>query len=313
MLGLEFQRASALFLLALPLVLWLLARRPRPPHERATGTLDIWREVLERSAARPTTRGRGVPPGLYALFLGLALGALALAGPRTHREAAPEWRVVLDTRASMYLPWREEAQSAGEDRRIDVALRAAREWIDGPALWTRFDGAHWESVRGLEPPPDWLRATNRTTTAMPWSEVDRADALWVTDRAPESREASWCASGGAHVDGIVGRVDGRLVELRDGARIELGAASPVRLVLDASLPRELRGLSEAWARERGIELVASGADLRVGSGASREGARVVLGDGWQLSGAAAQEPAGEVLWRDREGAAALATRTGQLQ
>lgn len=313
MFGLEFQRAAALFLLALPLILWLLARRPRPPRERATGTLAIWREVLDLAVATPASRCRGVPPGLYLLLLGLVSGTLALAGPRQSREAAPEWRVVLDTRANLFLPWRADGAEAGEQRRIDVALAAAREWIDGPALWMRFEDERWETERGVEPPAAWLRATNHPTAAPPWSEVDRADTLWITDRVPAAREASWSASGGERVDGVVGRRDGRLVSLLDGERVELGPASRVQLSVDPRLPRELAQLSASWARERGIALVEADADLRILTTTVRPGERVVSGEGWKLTGRAAEDARGRVLWRDAQGAAVLWTAPGELQ
>lgn len=315
MFGLEFQRAAALSLLVLPLVLWWLARRPRPPQERATGTLEIWREVLERAIATPTTRGRGVPPGLYCLLLGLVLGTLALAGPRSGRSVAPEWRVVLDTRTGMYLPWRGEGAPETTRRRLDVALDVAREWIEGPALWMRFDGERWEHASGVAPPAAWLRDSNRTTDSMPWSEVDRADTLWITDGAPQSHEASWIASGGDRVDGVVGRRNGRIASMRDGERIELGAPDRVRLALDARLPEALRGLCESWARERGAELVDvdADADATVRVTAPRSGERVVPGDGWSLTGRAAEEPVGRALWRDSAGDVALSAAPGTLR
>jgi aerotolerance regulator-like protein len=315
LIDLEFQRAFAFAFLALPVLLWILARRPRPPRERATATLSVWREVLEQNSAVPTSRGRGVPLGLYWILLALVLGTVALAGPHRPRLAEPEWRVVLDTRPQMFLPWQPEDPNGSSERRIDVALARADEWISGPAQWMRFDGDAWQVVRGDRPPADWLRASNHDSESVPWSEVDRADSLWITDRVPEPRAASWVASGGARVDGLVGRRDGRLVTVLDGELVVDGVPDPARLSFDGGLPRELRRLTELWARERGMRSLPFGteSDLVIRVTPARDGTSVVRGPGWELTAAAAEAPTGRALWRDADGATVLAGSAGELQ
>jgi len=309
----EFQRGFAFAFLALPTLLWVLARRPRPPHELATGTLSIWREVLEQNTATPVTRGRGVPPGLYWCLLALLLGTLALAGPHRRHDVAPEWRVVLDTRPQMFLPWRTESPVETGKRRIDVALARAQEWIAGAALWMRYDGEGFEQARGDEPPADWLLASNHSSEAMPWSGLDRADSLWVSDRELHPRGASWVASGGAAADGVVGRRDGRSVSVRAGELVD-GEPDPVSVSIDARVPHELRRLTEAWAGERGMRVLPSkqGAELVVHALPARAGKSAVRGNGWELSGVSAEAPSGRTLWRDANGAAVLTITSGEL-
>jgi hypothetical protein len=215
----------------------------------------------------------------------------------------------------MFLPWLGPQGSKVGARRIDVALEAAREWIDGEAQWLRFDGEGWESARGSDPPQDWLGASNRATDAMPWSEVDRADTLWITDRALTPRAASWVASGGAAVDGIVGRRGDRLLAVQNGELIATGESDRVTVFVESSVPHELRDLTAAWGRERGVDFAEtnSNVDLRVSTTPLRTGERLVRGGAWELRGTAAEAPAGRVLWRDASGAAALGVAPGELQ
>lgn len=315
MFDFEFQRPSALAALVLPIALWLLARRPRPPIAAATGTLAIWHEVLEQMTARPTTRKRGLPLGLLFLLLALTLGSLALAGPVQRAESAAPWRVVLDTRPQMFLPWSLTADRTSDQRRIDVALESAAQWIDGETLWMRFDGEEWEESRGSDPPADWLIAANLVMDELPWSEVDRADCLWITDRIPKPSAASFSASGGSAVDGWVGRRNGHRLFARGSELFESAEVDRARLFVADAVPRELRALTEAWSRERDVDLVGveDAADLRLSVTQRGDGESSVFGTDWTLRGATCAEPTGRVIWRDEVGATVLAGTPGELR
>jgi len=312
--GLEFARAWALIALLLPALLWWFARKPRPPRERATGTLAIWHEVLSDPNVVTGRRAHGVPPRLYWTLLALLLGSLALAGPVLRRAAEAQRRVVLDTSPSMFLPWSTPDGEVSGRLRIEVALDLARKSIDGPVLWRRFDGARWEEAPGDAPPEAWLQATNLVQETLPWSEEDRPDSLWVTDRAAEPRAAAWVASGGGAVDGLVGVRGVRRIEVRAGALVDAGPATARAYALSAELPELVVALTHAWAQERGL-VRRSGVPLalEVLGSARAEGERRVQLGGWTLTGRAAAAPRGTPVWRDTQGEVVLGTAPGRLE
>src|SRR5262249_35360391 len=113
----ELAHPPALLALALPVAVLLASRLLDRPPTTAPGPLDAWERV--RAASPPAARRarRRIPPAVWALALGLALGAVALAGPRAVAEIRPRrFRVLVDGRPSTGLP-------LGDSTRIEAAKR----------------------------------------------------------------------------------------------------------------------------------------------------------------------------------------------
>jgi len=301
----EFAHPAALAALALPLAVLLGARAFDRPASIATGTLELWDRV-ESAPPAPSPRARvRIPPAVWALAAALALGALALAGPRTpppRHEA--RLRVLLDRSASMELP-------LGRATRRARATELARAWLAEHAPGTRDDA--WIDHPGAFGADD-----------------DRADTLWVTDRAPDPppRHAGFVASGGPAVPGPI-TVDGATRYDWDGERIvEVKDGAPARRVeVTGALPEPIAGVLAAWAAGRGATigagaarpaLLVSGRDQN-----SATGADVAFGrDGWTARGklgAAAPAPAlapalaaGETWLADARGTAIVTSSPGRI-
>lgn len=293
LLGFEWARPLGLLALLLPLALALLLRRRERPRSVATGTLAIWEAVGEERRAESTRTRRGLPPRARVLCVALALGALAIAGPR--REAPPlggRWRVVVDRSPSMYLP----LEVGGRKTRYEEALAVglAELAAGGNASWDR----DWitpgeEAHRGPKPPAAWSAPPRWVREEPRWEGWCGPGFLWLTDLVPEvPREgASLVASGGAAAPGLVAHLGGREL-LWDGARLVEGSSAPAgRVGVRAEPPAVLRKLLEIWAGERGLEL-AAGVSLEdrevrlVLSGTPGPGgARMRAGrDGWGIEG-----------------------------
>jgi hypothetical protein len=285
-------RPAGLLALLLPLAVWWLARRPRPPAEVATGTLAVWREVAVE--ALPAARRRRAP---WLLLAALGLGALALAGPRTSRAGSNNWRVVVDRSPSMHLPIdaRGAAQgAAGGATRLERALALAEVELERRGAraptYLAYDGVDFVAADGALPEA-WRRPPALPHPEPDWSRVDRARTLWVTDQEPatQPRHAGLVLSGGELAsgpaavapDGMLLDFDGQ--ELRPSARRAAGRA----LWIDATVPAPVRALAELWAAERGLDLAAApdtgGVALAIA--APPPGAREPLAigrDGWEL-------------------------------
>lgn len=251
---------GALFLLA-PLALLVLWSLPREPAQHWLGSFALW--VQSTPAAGSARRSRRVPLWLALALLGLALGALALAGPRRLRalELAP-LRVLLDRSPSMYLPVDPRAR---HPTRLEAALAQLR---DRPELGTRelvwmlADGSQRRDAGGREPPVEWLAAPRAPAPEIGVLQHDAPDLVLVTDRAPDAphARAGWSASGGALVPGTIGdeHAAGRVHALHwDGQAVTRGAELEPLLVLllgDEPVPEPIEQLARAWAEARGFRL-----------------------------------------------------------
>jgi hypothetical protein len=293
--GVEWTRTWGFGALALPIAVWLLARRPDRPVAVATGTLALWERVrAARPSASPRARSR-VPPAVWLLIASLTLGALALAGPRSPERRPVALRVLVDASPSMGL-------SLGSGTRRDRALELARQWIDTQV--PRGSTATWIDHPGSFGPID-----------------DREGVLWVTDRAPDDppKLAGCVASGGEAVPGPIA-VDGATRYDWDGERIvEVpGGAPSRRLVVDGTLPAPIAGVLGAWAEARGAVL-----DSGAGTAASltirtvpRADAREleVARDGWKSRASAAGTVRAGTTWlADGAGGALVAFDRGRIE
>jgi len=229
--AIEIARPFGLLALAFPAALLLASRVLARPQRLATGTLAIWRRLVETPVPSASHRTRRIPPAVLLLAIGLALGTFALAGPGIlEPEADRPWRLLVDGSPSMDLPW--AASGAGETRR-EHAEAMARAW-----LAMRAPTASVQRVR---------------RTGAPGSADDVDDAIWITDRVPSPppEHAAWFSSGGAAVPGPVA-VDGTTRFDWDGTaivRVEGGA--PRRSVeVRGTLPRAVALVLEAWAPVR---------------------------------------------------------------
>ena len=227
----DWTRPLGFLALLLPVALLVASRSLDRPAAMATGTLDIWRRVL--AARPPPARGarRRIPPAIWLLAAALALGALALAGPRRPVESRRALRVLVDARPSTAL-------ALGAGTRRERAVEAARRWI-GDHLPAGTEVAWLERADGFGP------------------EDDRSDALWVTDRAPEPppERAGFVASGGDAVPGPIA-VDGTTRYDWDGERIVAvpDGAPRRRVAVEGSPPGPIAGVLAAWAGARGFEI-----------------------------------------------------------
>lgn len=267
---LELARPAALAALLLPIAVLLRSRLHDRPPESATGTLEVWKRVLSRSPEATGRARRRIPPAVWMLALGLALGSFALAGPRRPGSAtARSFRALVDASPSMQLP-------LASGSRRDRAVALARAWLDQAQPGARVE---------------WI---DRSQPFGP--EDDRADVLWITDRAPSPapKRAGFFASGGPAVPGPVA-VDGTTRFDWDGGKIvavEHGAP-PRRAEVHGGIPAAIARVVEAWAGARGVELGAKGGErpVLVVHGAD-PGSRESLGafeagrDGWTAKGTA---------------------------
>ncbi len=176
----------------------------------------------------------------------------------------------------------------------------------------------------------WIAKNAPASRALAWidhaaafgPEEDRADTLWVTDRAPDPapRRAGFVASGGPAVPGSIA-VDGSTRYDWDGERIvEVKDGAPARRVeVTSELPEPIAGVLAAWAAGRGAS-VGAGAGLAalVVSGRSRapaDGGDVECGrDGWTARGklATAADRAMETWLADARGRALVTSSAGRI-
>jgi len=309
--GIEWTRPAGLAALVLPLAVLLLSLRRARPAAVAVGTLALWRAVRAvrpRSGAR---RRRRIPLERVLMVLALALGALALAGPRRPRAAAPlVWRVLLDRSPSLFLEHTDAAgRPSGGGSRLDVALARLRAAAAAEGarveLWLEEQGA-WRAL-GADPP----QGAPRPALPEPrWRVHDQPGAVWLTDREPEPapRFAGVIASGGGPVFGPVSSSPATL-EVWDGERIRAAARSDEpRVALADDVPEELASFVRAWAQERGYAVEARPAAREPGAAGAPGDADVELvvrgvapeasdvhgvsarGAGWSLGGEAAAVP-----------------------
>ena len=288
--GFYWARPAWLAALALPLAVWWLARRPRPPAETATGTLAVWRAVA--AEALPAAARRRAP---WLLLAALCLGALALAGPRTPRAREAPWRVVVDRSPSMHLPVNGLGTAADGPTRLERALELAEAELERRSARERrylaYDGVEFVAAEGAGLPPAWRRAPALPHPEPDWACIDFSRTLWVTDREPATapRQAGLVLSGGDLVPGPAAVApDGTLLDF-DGQDLRPSGAraAPRALWIDAAVPDPVRDLAELWAVERGLAL-APGPDpgsaaLAIAGLPSGARERIAAGrDGWEL-------------------------------
>jgi len=268
LLALELARPAALLALAFPVAVLFASRLLDRPPTTATGTLDVWERV--RAALPPTAQRarRRIPPAVWALALGLALGAVALAGPRANAAGPPRViRALVDVRPSTGLPLRDAT-------RLEAAKSMAAKWLD--------EDSHGALVERIE-------------RAAPFGpDDDRSDTIWITDRAPASRpkHAGFFASGGPAVPGPIA-AEGTARWDWDGERIvEVPGGAPRRTFeVRGTLPAPIARVLEAWAGARGVTARSpadEAADLVVhgaGMNASSPPHAVEAGrEGWKAKG-----------------------------
>lgn len=317
-----------LALIPLVAVLWWLASRSGGAGERATGALELWREIAVESPTSLRARWR---PSLRATFIAISMLAalIALAQPvASTRESPTRWRVIVDASSGMCVE-----DDVGRPRGA-LALERAKDLLS--ALERPGDSQEWWLVSGAEvlersdefpaawPRPDQARWGLRSPE---WERFDSEGVLWVTDsaRGLAPRLAGVCSPAREPSDGAIAAWPGQQLAVRGGLVVQETTRSP-RLFLAPSLAGgAIARAVAAWAGARGVELVdsdkASAAlELRVlatpgASNSPASGSR----DGWRLSGPAttwSDARAGERVWlRDeREPARALVrVRRGEIE
>lgn len=303
-LALVLARPLGALALLLPLALLWAARRARPAA-RVTGTAALWPEGPPPGGRE---RRRRPPLATWLAALALALGALALAGPRPS-SAARLWTVVVDTRPSLGLAL--AAGGAGEPGATRAAwgMARARELVGERAR--RADRVRWIARGAPElvlspaqlPPPGWWPAQEPLGEPAPFELHDAPGVLVVTDLAPVPAlaRAGWVASGASPLPGPIA-ADGADLLVWDGAELrrEPGAAAGRTLVVErgagaAALPAVLERLLEAWSDARGIARApqrtpASALVLELAGDAGRAAAVVCGRDGWSARGMASALP-----------------------
>ncbi len=251
---LSVARPWGFLLWLLPVILLVFLRRRQAPVTRATGTLQIWREIAEQSERPTRGRARRLPPGVWWLVLATLVGGLSVAGPRF--ESPPverSWHFDVDRSPSMFLP-----VAPGDDAtRYEVAVRAAIDWLDEAGV--PVDARVWRTAgeglfRGTEPPIAWSRLPVAACPEL--ALLPGMDPPWnrITDRAPEDSLAGigLFASGGVAVPGVIGEYAGRSL-VWDGSHIVEGEAAPRRsLHVGAGVPEKISELASIWAEERGV-------------------------------------------------------------
>jgi hypothetical protein len=251
---------GALALLA-PLALLALWSLPREPAQHWLGSFALWEHSAPAQGS--ARRRRRVPLWLALAVLGLALGALALSGPRRLRARELEpLRVLLDRSPSMHLPLDPRAE---HPTRLEAALAQLRErpelgtraWI-----WALADGQERRDAGAREPPAEWLEVPRAPQPELELLAHDAPELVLVTDRAPHAphARAGWSASGGALVPGSIGaEVETGVAHelLWDGTRVERGAAREPALALlrgEEPVPAAIEQLLRAWSQARGVQL-----------------------------------------------------------
>lgn len=246
-----FDAPGWLALLAVPLLVWILARAAPRARSEASGTAETWKRVASSHA--DSARGTRWPPASL-VWAGVAFAAvvLAWAGPR----AAPAFEagplvVLVDRSPSMYL-----AADASGATRLARALETARPWIarHDPARVTWVDAATGTpGGTGGALPTAWATAPSVPRGEPAFETRDAPGVLWVTDRAPTRppRRAGCAASGGAGVPGPV-RVDAERTLTWDGRELVDAAPRPARVLVSAAVPAPVAAIARAWCDARGF-------------------------------------------------------------
>lgn len=319
-----FATPAALWALALPLALLLLALVPARAPERAVGTLALWRRVAPAASVRGAHRRWRIPLWLGLLCSGLAALAVAAAEPGRPRAAAGRAvDVVFESGPALALDWI-AADGAARGTRLERALAQLDDWLDGrggerPRPRWHVGGAPRERLDR-----DALAADLAVAPAVDWSAWDRPGVLWVRSAAPPTRPAfaSWIAPGGGAVPGPVA-VDGDAELVWDGATLSRRPRTGPAPAITIDAPEPWSAVARVWAGARGLAVLEPGAG---GPPAARPVLRVVTvgaadtaeprptgREGWSVT-VAAGEPrtATGQPWLDAGGAPVAWTSPGRL-
>lgn len=303
--AIQWTRPLGLLALVLPLVVLLASLRRERPEPVVTGTFALWARLA--SAAGGERSRRRVPPARWLMIAALALGAVALGGPREPRSAAVRrLRVLVDRSPSMYLP----CTGAEDDERAMTRLASALARLD---VWLaeQPSGIELEWCDAAEParvvargalPDAWRRppARVRCEGPEPWAGQDRRGVLWLTDQAPvEPRHAGLCASGGAPVPGPVAWTDTEELSWDGATLVRRPLPGERSVAIRGELPTWLRAFVLAWAAERGLRPTEAAAGATDGTALLLEVRAVAAGpeqfvraarDGWWIEGEARAAP-----------------------
>lgn len=292
--GLVWQRPWAFWALALPLLVFLLARHPLRPHRLATGALNLWRSVHESPHGAGGERPK-LPLALWWLVIGLSFGVLSLAGPRERsRESSRTWQVIVDRSAAAYLQ-----DSGGDLLRIDAARALLEsEWKSSrrssdTVRW--FDGSEW--IQSLEFPEAWRSAPLVTAQVPRWLELDLPGAIWLCPVQPaeERLVASLCAGGASHSPGPVAIEGNDRLDWTSSGLLRVVGGAPQRSVSLIGVQGRFADFVSLWAEERGLRL-----------NDSAEGASEIL----RISVATSEEVVGTERWTASPGLLLLVDEAG---
>ena len=328
---------GALLGLVLPALLIALSFRRRRPRVVLLGTARFFGDPEDPAASRSR---RELSAARWCAVAAITLAVLAAGRPRPEEDPSPAYLLtgVVDRSPSMFLP-ADPALPDGE-RRIDRALAAAQDWLEGVAAGGSRVVVRWRSVgpggvdvkvEGAAPPSSLAEAPARPLPAPVWGRFSGPGVFHVTDRHPAARTpvAGAFCSGGAAVPGpVAAGPEGLLVWSGDPAaaleRAPLEA--PLRVFVGEGVPAPLGALARLWAEERGyavggaaagaaLGLVRAGAGGAVASGGGG-GALAAGREGWAATFAGYRGgpmEAGSRAWlTGSEGEVLVAARPGQV-
>ncbi|MFT4541029.1 MAG: hypothetical protein ACI841_003219 [Planctomycetota bacterium] len=325
--GYQWSRSWGFGALLLPLVLLWLSRRPVSPAPEATGTFSLWAE--SRGVAEGHRQRRRLPLSRWLLLFSLAVGAIALAGPRPISEPdVLRWRLWLDRSPSMYLPWVREAAEGkeGSIRRIDRVLHELDVWRNtkddsGFVIeweWVTRTASGWERHLGPSAPPEWLEAPIPALDEMELPPGDSMPGIVLTDQPRADlldESVGFFACGGDAVAGLI--ASGADFDLEwdaewDGAGTRKRSRSPQCVRFDAQLPPPLVEFIQVWADDRQLTCVVSAGERGqheegawvaleiIGGGAGASSKATVERDGWRMTGQARAVAAASIDCRGQE-------------
>ena len=324
--GLEWIHPWRLALLGLPFLVLFFARRGLQTERRMIATLALWQQVALHAPSAAQRRRGPIPLALICACVGLALCALALAGPSfVHRTGLEAWRIVVDRSPSMYL-------ADGASTRLAVALDQARAFFDERGIaasereWIDATSPIAERVQSPELPRTWLAAPSVDRKEVSWTSFDQPRVLWLTDQASIApRTAMAIESGGPAVPGVVSLGAGKLWSWDGGTGLR-ASAEPLsgRVMIDGTLAAPLEELLRAWCELDGLTCVRGEPDattllaLRgVGAAAEREATLAIGGAQVRVRFAGATDRVPDGFERERWLAAGDATlvdwRPGEIR
>ncbi|MEM1449782.1 MAG: hypothetical protein AAF957_02330 [Planctomycetota bacterium] len=268
MLDWELARPIALGLLVLPIALVVLSFRKDVPRIVVIGTTRFFGDEEAKGADRARRR---LTASRLAALLAMLVGTLAATGPRPVPGADPPEIYVarVDRSPSMFLPI--DPARPGGDRRIDVAIGRARDWlverdrtggVRALVRWADAGGSDGSPpLAAGDAPPSRLLEAPRAPAAEPlWSGLDRPGTLLVTDAVPDValQHAGLFTSGGPAVPGPVAADASGLLAWTGApdAPLERSSDGPGPTVwIDAAAPGALVDFVRIWAEERAVAVV----------------------------------------------------------